>query len=103
MDHVHFVDTTIRDGHQSLWAERMATGMMLPIAKNLNEAGFEAIELLSGSHIKKAMRALSRYADAIDRRTRQHLRVRSALHVRIVHRSDGCERHPAGAHLRTLE
>jgi len=58
MDHVHFVDTTIRDGHQSLWAERMSTGMMLPIAKNLNEAGFEAIELLSGSHIKKAVREL---------------------------------------------
>jgi len=26
MEHVHFVDTTIRDGHQSLWAERMSTG-----------------------------------------------------------------------------
>ena len=58
MDQVHFVDTTIRDGHQSLWAERMSTGMMLPIAKNLNEAGFQAIELLSGSHIKKAVREL---------------------------------------------
>ena len=58
MDEIRFVDTTIRDGHQSLWAERMSTGMMLPIAKNLNEAGFEAIELLSGSHIKKAVREL---------------------------------------------
>ena len=58
MEHVHFVDTTIRDGHQSLWAERMSTGMMLPIAKSLNDAGFEAIELLSGSHIKKAVREL---------------------------------------------
>ena len=42
MEHVHFVDTTIRDGHQSLWAERMSTGMMLPIAKNLDEAGFRS-------------------------------------------------------------
>src|SRR5215213_2703990 len=58
MDEIRFVDTTIRDGHQSLWAERMSTGMMLPIAKNLNEAGFLAIELLSGSHIKKAVREL---------------------------------------------
>ncbi len=58
MDEVHFVDTTIRDGHQSLWAERMSTGMMLPIAKNLDAAGFLAIELLSGSHIKKAVREL---------------------------------------------
>src|SRR6266576_6630966 len=58
MHEIHFVDTTIRDGHQSLWAERMATGMMLPIAKRLDQAGFLAIELLSGSHIKKAVREL---------------------------------------------
>jgi oxaloacetate decarboxylase alpha subunit len=58
MDEVRFVDTTIRDGHQSLWAERMSTGMMLPVAKRLDEAGFLAIELLSGSHIKKAVREL---------------------------------------------
>src|SRR5258707_7377698 len=58
MEEIRFVDTTIRDGHQSLWAERMSTGMMLPIAKNLNDAGFLAIELLSGSHIKKAVREL---------------------------------------------
>ena len=58
MDEIHFVDTTIRDGHQSLWAERMTTGMMLPIAKRLDDAGFLAIELLSGSHIKKAVREL---------------------------------------------
>ena len=47
MEEVRFVDTTIRDGHQSLWAERMSTGMMLPIAKNLDDAGFLAIELRS--------------------------------------------------------
>ena len=114
-DTVAFVDTTIRDGHQSLWAERMSTGMMLPIAKNLNDAGFLAIELLSGSHIKKAVRELRedpwerikricalvpRHADAAHRRARQHLRLRSALHVRAVHRAHGGERHPAGAHLR---
>jgi oxaloacetate decarboxylase alpha subunit len=58
MDEIRFVDTTIRDGHQSLWAERMSTGMMLPIARNLDQAGFVAIELLSGSHIKKAVREL---------------------------------------------
>jgi oxaloacetate decarboxylase (Na+ extruding) subunit alpha len=58
MEEIRFVDTTIRDGHQSLWAERMSTGMMLPIAKNLDDAGFLAIEILSGSHIKKAVREL---------------------------------------------
>jgi len=34
------------------------TGMMLPIAKNLDDAGFEGIELISGSHLKKTVREL---------------------------------------------
>lgn len=58
MDEIRFVDTTIRDGHQSLWAESMTTGMMLPIAKRLDDAGFEAIELISSSHVKKSVREL---------------------------------------------
>jgi oxaloacetate decarboxylase alpha subunit len=36
----------------------MTTGMMLPIAKNLDNAGFEGIELISGSHLKKTVREL---------------------------------------------
>ena len=58
METIKFVDTTIRDGHQSLWAENMTTGMMLPIAKNLDDAGFDGIELISGSHLKKSVRDL---------------------------------------------
>ena len=58
MDTIRFVDTTLRDGHQSLWAENMTTGMMLPIAKRLDQAGFEGIELISGSHLKKTVREL---------------------------------------------
>src|SRR5437867_8197331 len=58
MDTIRFVDTTLRDGHQSLWAENMSTGMMLPIATNLDNAGFEGIELISGSHLKKTVREL---------------------------------------------
>ena len=38
--------------------ENMTTGMMLPIAKNLDDAGFEGIELISGSHLKKTVREL---------------------------------------------
>src|SRR3984893_13936780 len=58
MDIIRFVDTTIRDGHQSLWAENMTTGMRLPVAKRMDEAGFEGIELISGSHLKKTVREL---------------------------------------------
>src|ERR671922_541864 len=57
-DGIRFVDTTLRDGHQSLWAENMTTGMMLPIAECMDRAGFDAIELISSSHLKKCVREL---------------------------------------------
>ena len=53
-----FVDTTIRDGHLSLWASSMTTAMILPIAERLDQAGFEAIEIISGAQIKKFVREL---------------------------------------------
>ncbi|HEX6436134.1 MAG TPA: hypothetical protein VF182_03320 [Candidatus Binatia bacterium] len=58
IDGIRFVDTTIRDGHQSLWAENMTTGMMLPVAERMDRAGFDAIELISSSHLKKCVREL---------------------------------------------
>lgn len=58
MSEIIFVDTTLRDGHQSLWAENMTTGMMLPVAERMDNAGFEAIEIISSSHMKKCVREL---------------------------------------------
>ncbi len=54
---VHFADTTIRDGPQSLWANNMRTGMILAIAEDLDRAGFEGIET-EYSHPKKSVREL---------------------------------------------
>jgi oxaloacetate decarboxylase (Na+ extruding) subunit alpha len=58
MNQVSFVDTTFRDGHSSLWAESMTTGMMLPVAAQMDEAGFRSIELIATSHFKKCVREL---------------------------------------------
>ena len=58
MNEIRFVDTTLRDGHQSLWAEGMRTGMMLAVADQMDRAGFDAIELISSSHLKKCVREL---------------------------------------------
>ena len=58
MNEVKFVDTTIRDGQQSLWALAMRTGMMLPIAERLDQAGFDAIEVAAGGSEKKLIREL---------------------------------------------
>ena len=41
---VKFIDTTLRDGQQSLWHLSMRTGMMLPILPYMDEAGFDAVE-----------------------------------------------------------
>jgi len=58
MDDVRFVDTTLRDGQQSLWAYGMRTGMMLPVASQMDQAGFEAIELGTPVELTKCVREL---------------------------------------------
>src|SRR3970282_1900531 len=58
MSEVKFVDTTLRDGQASLWAENMRTGMMLAVADPLDNAGFQPAELIAASHIKKCAREL---------------------------------------------
>lgn len=58
MPRLSFVDTTLRDGHSSLWAMGMRTGMMVPIAEKIDDAGFKAIELFGSGQFKKLTREL---------------------------------------------
>ena len=58
MTDVRFVDTTLRDGQQSLWAYGMRTGMMVPVAQQMDAAGFEAIELGGPVELPKCVREL---------------------------------------------
>ncbi|HZD40730.1 MAG TPA: hypothetical protein VE131_08425 [Terriglobales bacterium] len=58
MKEVRFVNTTFRDGHMSLWAERMRTGMILPVASLADRAGFVGMELVGTSIFKKCVREL---------------------------------------------
>lgn len=53
---IHFVDTTLRDGNQSLWALLMSTSMILPIASRLDEAGYSAVEVMAPAHFKTIVR-----------------------------------------------
>lgn len=55
---VRFVDTTLRDAHQCLWATRMTTAMMLPVAERLARAGFAAIDLMGQVHFDVCVRYL---------------------------------------------
>jgi oxaloacetate decarboxylase (Na+ extruding) subunit alpha len=45
MSRVGIIDTTLRDAHQCLWATRMTTAMMLPVAETMDRIGFDQIDL----------------------------------------------------------
>jgi oxaloacetate decarboxylase (Na+ extruding) subunit alpha len=55
---VKITDTTMRDGHQSLLATRMRTEDMLPIAEQMDAAGFHSIEVWGGATFDTALRFL---------------------------------------------
>ena len=58
MSGIHFVDTSLRDGQQSLWAMNMRTGMMLSVVERLDQAGLDAMEFFVPSIFKKMVREL---------------------------------------------
>ena len=58
MKEINFVDNTLRDGHQSLWATRMTTAQMLSIAPILDEAGFYAVDLMGTVQFDACIRYL---------------------------------------------
>src|SRR5512146_524519 len=54
---VRFIDTTFRDGSQSLWASGIRIGMIESVAEVVDRAGFDAIEVpVSGNAVKKLLR-----------------------------------------------
>lgn len=58
MKEIQFFDTTFRDGHASLWAEGMTTGMMLSVAERMDEIGFSGMDFIATSHFLKCVREL---------------------------------------------
>ncbi len=52
-------DTTLRDGHQSSLATRMRTEDMVPIAEEMNKAGFYSMEVWGGATFDVATRFLN--------------------------------------------
>lgn len=58
MARLQIMDTTIRDGQQSLWATRMTTGDMLPILPKMDRVGYWAIEAWGGATFDTCLRFL---------------------------------------------
>ena len=56
---VQFIDTTFRDGSQSLWALGMRSGMIEAVAPKMDRAGFAGVEVpVVGINVKKFVRDL---------------------------------------------
>ena len=58
MSKLYIMDTTIRDGQQSLWATRMPVGDMLPILPQMDAVGYWAIEAWGGATFDTCLRFL---------------------------------------------
>jgi oxaloacetate decarboxylase (Na+ extruding) subunit alpha len=55
---IGLVDTTVRDGHQSLWsADALTTAMIAQIAPVMDRVGFHAIDFTSSTHMAMAVRS----------------------------------------------
>lgn len=57
MTEINFVDTSLRDGNQSLWdATGLRTGMLLSLAPEVERAGYHAVDLVASTHMQTAVR-----------------------------------------------
>ena len=74
MTSVGLIDTTLRDGQQSLWATRMTTAMMLPILPVMDEVGYASIEHFSTVHFDVCVRYLKENPWERMRIIKQHVR-----------------------------
>lgn len=54
-----FIDTSLRDGHQSLFATRMTTPEILSVVVDLDQAGYHALEVWGGATFDACLRFLN--------------------------------------------
>ncbi|NLK52683.1 MAG: pyruvate carboxylase subunit B [Syntrophomonadaceae bacterium] len=58
MKRLGVTDTTLRDGHQSLWATRMRVDDMLPILERIDDIGYHSLEVWGGATFDVCVRFL---------------------------------------------
>ena len=56
VSHIDLVDQTFRDGQQCLWGMRLRTGMVTPVARELDTAGYSAIDITGSSMFECVLR-----------------------------------------------
>ena len=58
MKRLEFIDVTLRDGHQCLWATRMTSAMMTPILSTIDRDGYACVNVLGGAVFDVCVRYL---------------------------------------------
>jgi oxaloacetate decarboxylase alpha subunit len=54
---IKFIDTSLRDGNQSLWdATGLKTGMILTVAPEIDRVGFHAVDFIASTHMQTSVR-----------------------------------------------
>ena len=70
MSEIRFIDTTLRDGNQSLWALNTKTAAMVEIAEQMDQAGFESSEFfvtnMSKKYVRKHKQNLESWGEPLD-------------------------------------
>ncbi|PKM78604.1 MAG: acetyl-CoA carboxylase biotin carboxyl carrier protein [Firmicutes bacterium HGW-Firmicutes-15] len=59
MTKIKITDTSLRDGHQSLWATRMTTDDMSPVLDKLDNIGYHSLEVWGGATFDVSIRYLN--------------------------------------------
>ncbi len=59
MNKIKITDSSLRDGHQSLWATRMTTDDMIPILEKLDNIGYHSLEVWGGATFDVCIRYLN--------------------------------------------
>jgi oxaloacetate decarboxylase alpha subunit len=79
---VRFIDTTLRDGNQSLWALNMKIGAMLPAAEYMDHAGFESMEFFLSVMFKKSCASIKKSGSVrkYEKIRRTRLRYHGGMH-----------------------
>ncbi|CFX49282.1 Aldolase-type TIM barrel [Syntrophomonas zehnderi OL-4] len=59
MNKIKITDTSLRDGHQSLWATRMTTNDMIPVLEKMDNVGYHSLEVWGGATFDVCIRYLN--------------------------------------------
>lgn len=95
MKKLGITDTTMRDGHQSLWATRMTMEDMAPIIEKIDNIGYHSLEVWGGATFDVCIRYLNedpwerlRFLREMVRKTKLQMLLRGQSLVGLAHYPD---------------